>query len=64
MFQTGSQTLKDFNETQIIENIKQWLGDTSPPSPFGIGDDCAVVPSRSLGTVFNLNGRFSLWKAF
>ena len=44
MFQTGSQTLKDFNETQIIENIKQWLGDTSPPSPFGIGDDCAVVP--------------------
>ena len=45
MFQTGSQTLKDFNETQIIEKIKQWLGDSSPLSPFGIGDDCAVVPS-------------------
>ena len=47
MFQTGSHTLKDFNETQIIESIKQWLGYSSPPSPFGIGDDCAVVPSDS-----------------
>ena len=44
MFQSDSQTLKDFNEIQIIENIKQWLGSTTPPSPIGIGDDCAVVP--------------------
>jgi len=44
MFQSDSQTLKNFNEIQIIENIKQWLGSTTPPSPIGIGDDCAVVP--------------------
>lgn len=45
MFQSESHRLKDFNEIQIIESIKQWLGESTPPSPFGIGDDCAVVPS-------------------
>jgi thiamine-monophosphate kinase len=44
VFQSNSQTLNDFNEAKIIENIQQWLGDTSPESPLGIGDDCAVVP--------------------
>lgn len=48
MFQSDGQTLNDFNETQIIESIQQWLGSTTPPSPFGIGDDCAVVPQKSL----------------
>lgn len=47
MFQSDSQTLKDFNETQIIESIKLWLGNTTPPSPFGIGDDCAVLPPQA-----------------
>lgn len=31
-------------ELQLIANIRRWLGRTSPQSPFGIGDDCAVVP--------------------
>ena len=44
MFQSNSQTLNDFNESKIIENIQQWLGNTSPECPLGIGDDCAVVP--------------------
>ena len=48
MFQSGSQTLKDFNEGQIIESIKQWLGNTSPQSPLGIGDDCSVLPPESI----------------
>lgn len=30
-------------EIALIENIRRWLGDTSPAAPFGIGDDCAVV---------------------
>lgn len=44
MFRSDSQTLKDFSETQVIETIKQCLGSTTPKSPFGIGDDCAVLP--------------------
>lgn len=30
-------------ELRLIEQIRTWLGDTSPRSPFGIGDDCAVL---------------------
>lgn len=32
-------------EKKLIVEIRHWLGDASPRSPFGIGDDCAVVPS-------------------
>lgn len=31
-------------ELRLIADIRRWLGDTSPRTPFGIGDDCAVLP--------------------
>lgn len=31
-------------ELKLIAGIKRWLGSSSPSSPFGIGDDCAVIP--------------------
>lgn len=31
-------------ERRLIGDIRGWLGDASPASPFGIGDDCAVIP--------------------
>lgn len=31
-------------ELRLIALIRRWLGDASPRSPFGIGDDCAVFP--------------------
>lgn len=31
-------------ERQLIAEIRRWLGKASPTSPFGIGDDCAVLP--------------------
>ena len=31
-------------EQRLIAEIRRWLGDASPASPFGIGDDCAVIP--------------------
>jgi thiamine-monophosphate kinase len=31
-------------ELRLISKIRSWLGDASPRSPFGIGDDCAVIP--------------------
>jgi thiamine-monophosphate kinase len=32
-------------ERRLIEDLRRWLGDATPRAPFGIGDDCAVVPS-------------------
>jgi thiamine-monophosphate kinase len=31
-------------ESRLIAGIRQWLGRASPAAPFGIGDDCAVIP--------------------
>lgn len=31
-------------EQKLIAGIRRWLGRASPASPFGIGDDCAVIP--------------------
>lgn len=31
-------------ESRLIAEIRRWLGDASPAAPFGIGDDCAVIP--------------------
>jgi len=41
-------------EEGLIAAIRRWLGPASPPAPFGIGDDCAVLASlgmRPLATV-------------
>jgi thiamine-monophosphate kinase len=41
-------------EERLIALIRRWLGDVSPRTPFGIGDDCAVLPAprgRQLITV-------------
>jgi thiamine-monophosphate kinase len=32
-------------ERRLITEIRRWLGNASPRSPFGIGDDCAVLPA-------------------
>lgn len=32
-------------ETRLIASIRHWLCRVSPPAPFGIGDDCAVLPA-------------------
>lgn len=33
-----------WGETKLILALRRWLGNTTPPDPFGIGDDCAVLP--------------------
>lgn len=41
-------------EERLIAAIRRWLGPVSPRAPFGIGDDCAVLPAarrRQLLTV-------------
>ncbi len=40
-----AQSVAHQGETRLIAHIRRWLGSTSPRSPFGIGDDCAVLPA-------------------
>jgi thiamine-monophosphate kinase len=39
----AAASVSALGETRLIECIRRWLGDVSPPAPFGIGDDCAVL---------------------
>lgn len=40
-----AQSVIVHGELRLISLIRRWLGDASPRSPFGIGDDCAVIPA-------------------
>ena len=41
---TRAQSVAAQGERRLIARIRQCLGRVSPASPFGIGDDCAVIP--------------------
>lgn len=32
-------------ERRLIAQLREWLGPATAPAPFGIGDDCAVLPA-------------------
>jgi thiamine-monophosphate kinase len=42
-----SEAVSSIGESKLIASIHRWLGDTTPTTPFGIGDDCAVLPASS-----------------
>ncbi|AOS45648.1 Thiamine-monophosphate kinase [Lacunisphaera limnophila] len=42
---TRSRSVAALGERELIRRIRRWLGDVSPAAPFGIGDDCAVIPA-------------------
>jgi len=42
-----AETVASLGEERLVERIRRWLGDVSPPAPLGIGDDCAVLPPPS-----------------
>lgn len=49
-----SASVAALGEERLIQSIRRWLGTASPRAPFGIGDDCAVLPAsrgRQLITV-------------
>jgi thiamine-monophosphate kinase len=49
-----AKSVAALGEEQLIVLIRRWLGAASPRAPFGIGDDCAVLPpsrGRQLITV-------------
>jgi thiamine-monophosphate kinase len=39
-----SRSVAALGEERLIAAVRRWLGRSSPPAPFGMGDDCAVVP--------------------
>ena len=40
-----SGSVAALGEEKLIAAIRHWLGAASPRAPFGIGDDCAVLPA-------------------
>lgn len=42
-----SDSVAAWGEERLINAIRQWLGDVAPPTPRGMGDDCAVLPPSS-----------------
>jgi thiamine-monophosphate kinase len=49
-----ADSVSAWGEEKLITAIRSWLGSASPRSPFGVGDDCAVLPAvrgRQLITV-------------
>lgn len=36
-------SIRSLGEIKLIESIKDWLGSVAPESPYGMGDDCAVI---------------------
>ena len=49
-----ADSVSAWGEEKLLAGIRRWLGTASPRSPFGIGDDCAVLPAtrgRQLITV-------------
>jgi thiamine-monophosphate kinase len=42
---TRRDSVAALGEEKLIASIRRWLGPVSPDAPFGIGDDCAVLPA-------------------
>ncbi len=41
--QNAADTVSSLREIALLRAIREWLGTASPPSPQGMGDDCAVL---------------------
>lgn len=42
-----SESVAAWGEERLITAIRGWLGNVAPPTPRGMGDDCAVLPPSS-----------------
>ena len=40
-----AESVSAWGEEKLLVAIRRWLGSASPQAPFGIGDDCAVLPA-------------------
>ncbi len=42
---TPSLSVGALGERRLIAKLREWLGPATAPAPFGIGDDCAILPA-------------------
>ena len=47
----SAETVAALREIALLRRIREWLGAASPPSPQGMGDDCAVLNLGRAGAV-------------
>lgn len=45
--QNEAESAGMLGESALIERIHEWLGEATPPTPRGMGDDCAVTDGRA-----------------
>lgn len=51
-FATSEKSIQLVGESALITKIRSWLGPVSPPTPYGIGDDCALIqPSTEVEVI-------------
>ena len=51
-FATSEKSIQLIGESALITKIRSWLGPVSPPTPYGIGDDCALIqPSTGVEVI-------------
>ena len=56
------ESIASLGEENLLLRIRHWLGAVSPSEPFGIGDDCAVLPPHhSKGNLITVDGLFFNW---
>jgi thiamine-monophosphate kinase len=52
-----AETVAALGESALLRAIRGWLGSVTPPSPRGMGDDCAVLdPSGASSTLATTDG--------
>lgn len=56
-----SDRIDRFGEAQLLRFVREWLGDSCPPCPRGIGDDVAVLPPGGDGERFLLTNDSLVW---
>ncbi len=56
------ESVGSLGEENLLIQIREWLGPVSPEEPFGIGDDCAVLPPDQIrGNLMTVDGLFYNW---
>jgi hypothetical protein len=43
-----AESILSYGEVKLIACIKDWLREVSPPSPQGMGDDCAIIDTSQI----------------
>ena len=52
-----ADSISSLGEIGLLNIIREWLGEVTPPTPFGMGDDCALLrPRETTGNLLTVDG--------